>query len=132
MDNTGIETSSVAKLLSHCARRRWHRVVAVVAMMVGIAALLAGWLGISRVTLTTEQIPYLASGGLGGLFALGVAATLWLSGDLRDEFDALSDIRNMMADGLEADPAGAAPSGSIAPTGTAPRTAVATTNCADR
>ena len=94
----GGEAVSVTKLLYRCARQRWHRVVAVVAMMVGIAALLAGWLGISRATLTTEQIPYLASGGLVGLFALGVAGTLWLSGDMRDEFDTLSDIRNMMTD----------------------------------
>jgi len=94
--------------------------------------MLTGWLGISRATLTTEQIPYLASGGLGGLFALGVAATLWLSGDMHDEFDALQDIRNMMADAIEANPTGAAPSGSISPTGKAPRTAIAATTNADR
>ncbi|HKN49766.1 MAG TPA: hypothetical protein VJ010_06020 [Actinomycetota bacterium] len=123
---------SVTKLLYRCARQRWHRVVAVVAMMVGSVAMLTGWLGISRATLTTEQIPYLASGGLGGLFALGVAATLWLSGDMHDEFDALQDIRNMMADAIEANPTGAAPSGSISPTGKAPRTAIAATTNADR
>jgi len=128
----GGEAVSVTKLLYRCARQRWHRVVGVVAMVVGIVAMLAGWLGISRVTLTTEQIPYLVSGGLGGLFALGVAATLWLSGDMRDEFDALSDIRNMMADAIEANPAGAAPSGSIPPTGQAPRTALAATTNSDR
>ena len=90
-------SDGATKLLYRCARQRWHRVVAVIAVLVGIVALLAGWLGISRATLTTEQIPYLASGGLGGLFALGVAATLWLSGDMRDEFDALQDIRNKMS-----------------------------------
>jgi hypothetical protein len=51
---------------------------------------------VSGSSLTTEQIPYLASGAVGGLFALGVAATLWLSADLRDEFVKLDDIYRWM------------------------------------
>jgi hypothetical protein len=73
-------------------RYRWHRIVAVVAAVVGVVLLIAGWVGVSGSSVTTEQIPYLASGAVGGLFALGVAATLWLSADLKDEFAKLDEI----------------------------------------
>jgi hypothetical protein len=53
-----------------------------------------GYIGVSGATLPTEQLPYLASAGLFGLFALGVAATLWLSADLRDEWRKLDDIHH--------------------------------------
>jgi hypothetical protein len=61
-------------------------------MVAGIVALLIGWFGVSDATLPTQQISYLASGGLFGLFLLGAAATLWLSADLRDEWRKLDDI----------------------------------------
>jgi hypothetical protein len=64
----------------------------VVAAVVGVVLLVVGWLGVSGSSLTTQQIPYLASGAIGGLFALGVGATLWLSADLRNEFVKLDEI----------------------------------------
>lgn len=90
-----------SKLLYLCFKRRWERALAVLSLVVGALALLIGWLGMSRATLTTEQLPYLASGGLLGLFALGLAATLWLSADLRDEFGALLRIKNLMEEGAD-------------------------------
>ena len=79
---------------------QWDRAAAVVAGAVGLALLVFGWLGISRVSLETQQLPYLASGAVGSLFALGVAATLWLSADLRDEWRKLDELQQV----LEADP----------------------------
>jgi hypothetical protein len=73
-------------------RNQWDRTAAALIVVVGLLALLLGWLGISHSTLATEQIPYLASGGLVGLFALGLGATLWLSADLRDEWRKLDDL----------------------------------------
>ena len=90
-----------SKLLYRCFKHRWERALAVLSVVVGALALLIGWLGISRATLTTEQLPYLASGGLLGLFALGLGATLWLSADLRDEFGALLRIKNLMEEGAD-------------------------------
>jgi hypothetical protein len=90
-----------SKLLYRCFKHRWERALAVLSVVVGALALLIGWLGISRATLTTEQLPYLASGGLLGLFALGLGATLWLSADLRDEFGALLRIKDLMEDGAD-------------------------------
>lgn len=70
----------------------WARLLAAAAALIGVVLIVAGWAGVSNATITTEQLPYLASGAVGGLFALGVAATLWLSSDLRDEFHKLDDI----------------------------------------
>lgn len=79
-------------------RRQWDRAGAVVAVVVGIVAVLLGWLGVSSSSLATEQIPYLASGAVFGLFALGVGATLWLSADLRDEWRKLDAMHETMLD----------------------------------
>jgi hypothetical protein len=84
---------------SRWLRNQWDRTAAVVAVVVGGLAILLGWLGASDATLTTEQLPYLASGAVFGLFALGIGATLWLSADMRDEWRKLEEINQ----GLESD-----------------------------
>jgi hypothetical protein len=73
-------------------RYQWHRLLALLAAISGAVLLIFGWVGVSGSSLTSEQIPYLASGAVGGLFALGLAATLWLSADLGDEFAKLDQI----------------------------------------
>ena len=73
-------------------KQQWDRTAAVVVSALGLLCLLLGWLGLSDVALPSQQIPYLASGGLLGLFALGAGATLWLSADLRDEWRELHNI----------------------------------------
>jgi hypothetical protein len=75
-------------------RTQWDRATAVACAIVGLVSLILGWLGVSDATLPTEQIPYLASNGLFGIFALGVAGTLWISADLRDEWRKLEDIHS--------------------------------------
>src|SRR6266850_1203002 len=76
------------------ARIHWDRVVAVAAALAGAVALFVGWNGASRTAYPAEQLPYLLSGGLVGLFLFGVGATLWLSADLRDEWGELRGIRD--------------------------------------
>lgn len=75
---------------------QWQRILAVAGAALGAIFLIVGWFGVSGSDLTTEQIPYLASGGVGGLFLLGLAATLWLSADLRDEYLKLDDIHQVV------------------------------------
>jgi hypothetical protein len=77
-------------------RCQWDRVAAFVAFVTGLVALLLGWIGISDSSLPSEQIPYLASDTVLGLFALGTAATLWLSADLRDDWRKLDDMHATM------------------------------------
>jgi len=99
------------------ARIHWDRVVAVAAALAGAVALFVGWNGASRTAYPAEQLPYLLSGGLVGLFLFGVGATLWLSADLRDEWGELRGIREELRasrqDAVEAtplaDPAAAGP-----------------------
>lgn len=80
-------------------RNQWDRVAAWLLVGLGALFLLLGWLGVSDAVLTTEQLPYVVSGGLGGLCCIGVGVTLWLSADLRDEWTALREI----AERLEVD-----------------------------
>jgi hypothetical protein len=76
------------------AKKQWDRVGAVVAGVAGAVALLLGWLGASDEINPAGQIPYVISGGLAGVFLLGVGATLWLSADLRDEWRKLDRLEH--------------------------------------
>ncbi len=67
------------------------RAIAVGLAVLGLLAVVLGWFGVSRVSLPAEQLSYMASGGLIGLFLLGVGGTLWLSADLRDEWRKIDD-----------------------------------------
>ena len=51
---------------------------------------------VGREALTAQQIPYIISGGIGGLFLLGLGAMLWLSADLRDEWRKLDAIERQL------------------------------------
>jgi hypothetical protein len=70
-------------------RRQWDRVLAWVAVGLGASLLLLGWIGVSGTGYVFEQLPYVVSGGIGGLFLLGLGAMCWLSADLRDEWRKL-------------------------------------------
>ena len=70
-------------------RVQWDRVGAVVAVLAGAGALVAAWVRASGTTELAHHVPYLISGGLGGIFLLGIGSTLWVSSDLRDEWGEL-------------------------------------------
>ena len=73
-------------------RVQWDRAGA--ALSLGLAALcfVFGWIGVGHTPFTAQQLPYVVSGGLGGMLFLTVAAVLWLSADLRDEWRKLDAI----------------------------------------
>ena len=77
-------------------RYQWDRVAAWVLVVSGAAMLLVGWWGASRTAYPAEQLPYLLSGGAGGLFVLGVAVMLWCSADQRDEWRKLDDLERKL------------------------------------
>jgi hypothetical protein len=77
---------------------QWDRVAAWVAVALGLLLLLIGWLGVSDTGYVFEQIPYVVSGGIGGLFLLGLGAMLWLSADLRDEWRKLDTLELALRD----------------------------------
>ena len=78
--------------VTHWLRAQWDRALASVAIGAGALALLLGWIGVSGAAFPAQQIPYVISGGLVGLFLLGIGGMLWLSADLRDEWRKLDDI----------------------------------------
>ena len=80
-------------------RNQWDRVGAWVCIVGGAIALIIGWLGVSDTAFPAEQIPYVVSGGLVGVFLLGLGAVLWLSADLRDEWRKLDAIERHMLGG---------------------------------
>lgn len=82
-------------------RVQWDRALAVTLFTAGALALVIGWTGISDEVFAARQLPYLLSGGIGGLFLLGAGATLWLSADLRDEWHQLRRIEHRMAASAE-------------------------------
>ena len=72
-------------------RGQWDRALAVVSIILGAAALVIGWVGVSNEVFVGKQIPYVVSGGLAGLFFLGLGSMLWLSADIRDEWRSLQE-----------------------------------------
>jgi hypothetical protein len=79
-------------------RNQWDRIGAWLCVIGGAVALLVGYLGVSDTLNTGEQMPYIVSGGMVGLFLLGLGALLWLSADLRDEWRKLDAIDRHLVD----------------------------------
>lgn len=74
------------------ARCQWDRLAALGLFAVGIIALFLGYLGTRNSVYPAEQLPYMISGGLVGIFCIGGAAALYLSADMRDEWRKLDRI----------------------------------------
>lgn len=67
----------------------WRTIAAWTAIGLGALVLLIGWIGVSGETLVAKQLPYLISGGIGGLGFLGAGVGLLIAQDLRAERDRL-------------------------------------------
>jgi hypothetical protein len=81
-------------------RFQWDRVSAWAAIAAGALTLVLGWVGASREVLPAAQIPYIISGGLGGVFLLGLGAVLLFSADLRDEWRQLREMNVRLGEPL--------------------------------
>src|SRR5260221_14523440 len=94
---------------------QWDRVGGLALVLVGLGVLIAGCARVSYATETVDQMSYLISGGVLGLFLLGLGATLWLSADLRDEWRKLDRLQRSV-DALQAtlSSAGGTPAAEIA------------------
>jgi hypothetical protein len=75
---------------------QWDRVAAWTAVALGALLLMLGWIGVSGTPFVFEQVPYVISGGIGGLFLLGIGAVTWLSADLRDEWRKLDSLEEAL------------------------------------
>jgi hypothetical protein len=73
-------------------RNQWDRFLAWSLAGAGGLALILGWIGVTGTPYSWEQIPYVISGGLGGLYLLGLGAMFWFTADLRDEWRKLDEL----------------------------------------
>ena len=94
------------KDLVQWVRNQSDRVVSWACIGLGVVCLIAGWVGVSATAFPGEQMPYVVSGGLVGIFLLGLGGVLWLSADLRDEWRELSRLERAVLAAGGADPEG--------------------------
>jgi hypothetical protein len=92
------------KNLAALIRTQWDRAGALALVIVGLLALLAGWIGMSGAVLTYEQLPYILSGGLFGLSLIMVGTGLWLSADIRDEWRRIDRLEDRLMEGRLGEP----------------------------
>ena len=65
---------------------------------IGAIAILIGWIGISGQSIVAKQLPYLISGGIGGVALVGAGAALIATEDLRRYRDRLDRVESMVED----------------------------------
>ena len=94
------------KDLVQWVKNQSDRVASWVCIGLGVVCLLAGWVGVSATAFPGEQMPYVVSGGLVGIFLLGLGGVLWLSADLRDEWRELSRLERAVLAAGAVDPEG--------------------------
>ena len=79
-------------------RAQWDRCTAAALVVIGLVALLVGWIGVSGTVLAYRQIPYVISGGIVGLALIVIGTGVWLSADLHDEWRKLDRLEERLAD----------------------------------
>lgn len=72
--------------------RRWLPALPWVLVAGGVLLLVLGWYGVSGEVLTAKQLPYLVSGGLGGIALIVLAAALLTTQDVRRQLDRLDRV----------------------------------------
>ena len=99
-DGDGVAARPLLEITPETAERlRDPRLVlAVVAIVIGAIALLLGWYGVSGTYDPGEQMSYVVSGGLGGLFLAGVGAALVSSSNVRQATRKIDDLQRGMDD----------------------------------
>jgi hypothetical protein len=65
---------------------------------IGAIAILIGWIGVSGESVVAKQLPYLISGGIGGVALVGAGAALIATEDLRRYRDRLDRLESMVED----------------------------------
>ena len=80
--------------LSNWLRAEWDRVVGFALVILGAVFLVLGYIGVSDSPYMVQNLAYIMSGGIGGLFLLGAGATLLVSADLHDEWRKLDKVED--------------------------------------
>ena len=83
-------------------RTQWDRAAAALLTLAGLLCLLLGWIGVSGANAVVKQLPYIISGGIGGIALVAIGAALWVASDMRDEWSELRRLR-LTVDRLESE-----------------------------
>jgi hypothetical protein len=83
------------KLVMLC-RLQWDRALGLGGVVAGFVCILAAWLGARGTVFAFQQIPFMISGGIGGLALITVGVASWLSADLRDEWRKINDLNDTL------------------------------------
>jgi hypothetical protein len=73
-------------------RAEWDRIVAAGLIAAGALLVIVAWAGVSGTPFVADQLAYIASGGIGGLFLLSLGLALLMSADHHDEWRKLDAI----------------------------------------
>jgi hypothetical protein len=101
-DSDGAEPA--ARVLISVGPETWSKLRSpkvLLALALGIAgaiAEVAGYLGASATIDPGEQLPYIISGGIGGIFLIGVAAILLFSADIGELKRQVADSTSLIRD----------------------------------
>ena len=96
----GSEKRAIIELTPEAlARLREPRVLLGWALIVaGVVALIAGWFGVSGTLDPGKQLPYIESGGIGGVFLLGAGAVLLVLSELGRARAETAELKEMIAE----------------------------------
>jgi hypothetical protein len=83
-------------------RAEWDRVTGFALIVLGAIVLYAGYDGVGSSGYVAEQLAYVVSGGLGGIFLLAVGATFLIRSDLHDHWRQLDRIEAVIREQAEA------------------------------
>ena len=75
-------------------RAEWDRATGVVLVIGGAVALFLGYQGVADSPFVSAQLPYIISGGFGGVLLCGVGVALLVMADLHDEWRKLDRIED--------------------------------------
>jgi hypothetical protein len=77
-------------------RANWDRLLGLVLIGAGGGLLVLTYHGVASSRFVADQVSYLASGGVGGLFLLGLGAMVRIQADLHDEWRKLDGIESAL------------------------------------
>jgi hypothetical protein len=82
--------------LASWLRSEWDRVLGFSLVALGAVFLVIAYTGVSDSPYAAEQLSYIVSGGLGGLFCLGAGATFIITADIHDEWRKLDGVEDAL------------------------------------
>jgi hypothetical protein len=94
MNQTPIKTTSWKLFV----RAEWDRILAYLLIAAGAVLVLVAWIGVSGTAFVANQLAYIASGGIGGLYLLALGLALLMSADHHDEWRTLDAIEGALRD----------------------------------